>query len=278
VDAISSTSPEAHRAGLDRVMQAGGQPVSWVSLTVELQRDWARQDTRPGGHRDRPHRPLAEAAMAPSGREAVVNLMSDAHDCRQRLGPAAVADPGRDRPGAADGGAGPDGDERRAAVGAASAGFSTVDRQWVVTAHTPASGSLLPAPAELLAADPGQLRAAGLSWRKVGTLRDLAGRLTDGRLNQDALSKLPDDELIAELTTIPGIGPWTARGALLIALGREDVVLPGDLTLRKAVRAAYRLDHLRDPQEVLAAGLTAPKSLLFATGSTTPTRPTTLPR
>ena len=45
VDAIGGTSPEAHRAGLDRVMQAGGQPVSWVSLAVELRRDWARQET-----------------------------------------------------------------------------------------------------------------------------------------------------------------------------------------------------------------------------------------
>jgi nicotinamidase-related amidase len=45
VDAIGGTSPEAHRAGLDRVMQAGGQPITWVSLACELQRDWARQDT-----------------------------------------------------------------------------------------------------------------------------------------------------------------------------------------------------------------------------------------
>ena len=45
VDAIGGTSPEAHRVGLERVMQAGGQPISWVSLAVELQRDWARQDT-----------------------------------------------------------------------------------------------------------------------------------------------------------------------------------------------------------------------------------------
>jgi nicotinamidase-related amidase len=45
IDAIGGTSPEAHRAGLDRVTQAGGQPVSWVSLACELQRDWARQDT-----------------------------------------------------------------------------------------------------------------------------------------------------------------------------------------------------------------------------------------
>jgi DNA-3-methyladenine glycosylase II len=113
-------------------------------------------------------------------------------------------------------------------------------------------GGHLPAPAELLAVDPGQLRAAGLSWRKISTLRDLAGRLSDGRLDQDVLSRLPDDELLAELTAIPGIGPWTVQGAMLIALQREDVVLPGDLALRKAVRAAYQLDHLPAQEEVLA--------------------------
>jgi nicotinamidase-related amidase len=45
IDAIGGTSPEAHRAGLERVIQAGGQPISWVSLACELQRDWARQAT-----------------------------------------------------------------------------------------------------------------------------------------------------------------------------------------------------------------------------------------
>jgi nicotinamidase-related amidase len=45
VDAIGGTSEEAHRFGLERVMQAGGQPVSWVALAVELQRDWAREET-----------------------------------------------------------------------------------------------------------------------------------------------------------------------------------------------------------------------------------------
>ena len=113
-------------------------------------------------------------------------------------------------------------------------------------------GGHLPAPAELLAVDPSQLREAGLSWRKINTLRDLAGRLTDGRLNQDVLSTLPDDELMAELTAISGIGPWTVQGAMLIALRREDVVLPGDLALRKAIQAAYQLDHLPTQEEVLA--------------------------
>jgi DNA-3-methyladenine glycosylase II len=112
-------------------------------------------------------------------------------------------------------------------------------------------GGHLPAPAELLGVDPGKLREAGLSWRKISTLRDLAGRLSDGRLNPEALSSLPDDELMAELTAIPGIGPWTVQGALIIALGRDDVVLPGDLALRKAIQAAYQLDHLPTQQEVL---------------------------
>jgi DNA-3-methyladenine glycosylase II len=113
-------------------------------------------------------------------------------------------------------------------------------------------GGRLPAPGELLALDPARLREAGLSWRKIGTLRDLAGRLTDGRLDEVALSRLPDDAILAELTAIPGIGPWTVQGALLIALRREDVVLPGDLALRKAVQAAYGLDHRPSQDEVLA--------------------------
>jgi len=113
-------------------------------------------------------------------------------------------------------------------------------------------GGHLPSATELLGVDPGTLREAGLSWRKVSTLRDLAERLSDGRLNTEVLSSLPDDEIMAELTAIPGIGPWTVQGALLIALQREDVVLPGDLALRKAVQSAYQLDHLATQQEVLA--------------------------
>jgi DNA-3-methyladenine glycosylase II len=55
---------------------------------------------------------------------------------------------------------------------------------------------------------------------------------------------------MAELTAIPGIGPWTVQGALILAFQREDVVLPGDLALRKAVQAVYQLDHLPSQQEV----------------------------
>lgn len=113
-------------------------------------------------------------------------------------------------------------------------------------------GGHLPSPGQLLSVDPGDLRRAGLSGRKVTTLRDLAQRLSDGRLDAGALSAMPDEELIAELTVISGIGPWTVQGAMLIALGREDVVLPGDLVLRKAVQAAYQIPHLPSQDEVRA--------------------------
>lgn len=113
-------------------------------------------------------------------------------------------------------------------------------------------GGSLPAADQLLRADPADLRRAGLSWRKIATLRDLAERLGDGRLNAETIERLPDEEIIASLTEVPGIGPWTAQGVLIIALDREDVVLPGDLALRKAIRAVYRLDHLPSPDEVLA--------------------------
>jgi DNA-3-methyladenine glycosylase II len=110
----------------------------------------------------------------------------------------------------------------------------------------------LPSSAQLLNMDPVRLREAGLSWRKINTLRDLAERLSDGRLNPAILSSLEDDDLMAELTAVPGIGPWTVQGALIIALQREDVVLPGDLALRKPIQSAYQLDHRPSQQEVLA--------------------------
>ena len=111
-------------------------------------------------------------------------------------------------------------------------------------------GGHLPSPAELLAADPQVLRAAGFSARKGQTLRELAQRFVDGRLNDEALAAMTDEEVEAALTQVPGIGPWTARGFLLIALERPDVFLSGDLALRRAIERAYGLDHLPTDDEV----------------------------
>src|SRR6266568_7678214 len=92
-------------------------------------------------------------------------------------------------------------------------------------------GGHMPSPAELLAAGPQVLRDSGFSARKGETLRALAERFVDGRLSEEALSRMSDDEVEATLTEVPGIGLWTARGFLLVALDRPDVFLSGDLAL-----------------------------------------------
>jgi DNA-3-methyladenine glycosylase II len=112
-------------------------------------------------------------------------------------------------------------------------------------------GGRLPSPAELLAADPQVLRASGLSARKGATVRALAERFVDGRLSDETLSRLTDDEVEATLTEVPGIGPWTAHGFLIVALDRPDVLLSGDLALRRAVERAYGFDHLPTQDEMV---------------------------
>src|SRR5262245_30457769 len=111
-------------------------------------------------------------------------------------------------------------------------------------------GGHLPAPAELLTADPQVLRDAGFSARKGATLRALAQRFVDGRLSDAALASMSDEEVEATLTEVPGIGLWTARGFLLVALDRPDVFLSGDLALRRAIQRAYGFDHLPSEDEV----------------------------
>ena len=80
--------------------------------------------------------------------------------------------------------------------------------------------------------------------RKGETLPALAARFVDGRLSDEALARMTDDEVEATLTEVTGIGPWTARGFLLVALDRPDVFLSGDLALRRAVQRAYGFDDL----------------------------------
>jgi DNA-3-methyladenine glycosylase II len=112
-------------------------------------------------------------------------------------------------------------------------------------------GGHLPSPAELLGADPKVLRESGLSTRKGETLRALAERFADGRLSDAALSRMTDAEIEAALTEVPGIGPWTVHGFLIVALDRPDVLLPGDLALRRAVGRAYALDRLPTEDEMV---------------------------
>ena len=112
-----------------------------------------------------------------------------------------------------------------------------------------------PTPEEVLADDPDELRtAAGLSHAKVRYLRSLAEHILDGSLQLDRLSALPDDEVMAALTAVSGIGPWSAQMFLMFHLRRPDVLPSGDLGIRRAVMIRYGLPAMPKPAEVDAIG------------------------
>ncbi len=114
-----------------------------------------------------------------------------------------------------------------------------------------------PTPAEVLDCDPDALRqAAGLSRAKVAFLRSLAEHVVSGQLELDRLETLDDDEVVAQLTAVHGLGPWSAQMFLMFQLERPDVLPTGDLGIRRAVERAYGLDGLPDASTI--EGIAAP--------------------
>jgi DNA-3-methyladenine glycosylase II len=111
-------------------------------------------------------------------------------------------------------------------------------------------GDRTPTPAELIATDPDELRAVGLSRAKAAYLRDLAERVEDGDLDLERLPELPDDEVSEQLIAIKGLGRWTVDMFLMFHLGRPDVLPVGDLGIRRAVQIAYGLGELPAPAEL----------------------------
>ena len=103
-----------------------------------------------------------------------------------------------------------------------------------------------PTPAELLAADPEEVRSVGLSRSKVSYLRSLAVHVESGELELARLSELSDEDVSAELTAVKGLGQWSADMFLIFHLGRPDVLPVGDLGIRRAVERAYELPELPD--------------------------------
>jgi DNA-3-methyladenine glycosylase II len=127
-----------------------------------------------------------------------------------------------------------------------------------------------PTPEQVLAADPEELRAAaGLSRAKTVFLRSLAEHVRDGSLELERLDALGEDEIIAELTAVKGIGEWSAHMFLMFQLQRPDVLAVGDLGIRRAVERAYGLpdlpsaDDLRDLAEPWRPHRTAACLLLW---------------
>nr|WP_111299920.1 DNA-3-methyladenine glycosylase [Paracoccus saliphilus] len=102
--------------------------------------------------------------------------------------------------------------------------------------------------AALRAADDDTLRAVGLSRPKARYLRGIA----EARLDWNGLRDLPDDQAIAQLVALPGIGVWTAEIYLKFALGRADVFAAGDLALQEAARVMYDLPERPGPKALRA--------------------------
>jgi DNA-3-methyladenine glycosylase II len=104
--------------------------------------------------------------------------------------------------------------------------LSVVATRAILTRLESLFGGRLPTPRELIDVGAEQVHAAGLSKRKVETMRALAQAFVDGDLEDDTLALTSDAEIEAKLTAIPGIGPWTVNGFLLIALDRPDAFPP----------------------------------------------------
>lgn len=108
-----------------------------------------------------------------------------------------------------------------------------------------------PTPEELLDTTDEALRAAGLSRQKAAYLKDLAAHFLDGRLVDEDLPKLSDDELVERVSAVKGIGRWTAEMFLMFHLRRPDIMPIDDLGVRNAFRRIYGLEEAPKPQEML---------------------------
>ncbi len=114
-------------------------------------------------------------------------------------------------------------------------------------------GGRPPSPEEILADDPEALRtSAGLSRAKVGYLRSLAEHVIAGALELARLDALDDEQVIAELVAVKGLGTWSAHMFLMFHLDRPDVLPVGDLGIRRAIERAYALDGLPDAATIEA--------------------------
>jgi DNA-3-methyladenine glycosylase II len=115
-------------------------------------------------------------------------------------------------------------------------------------------GGTTPSPEQLLEASAEDLRACGLSGRKVEYVRDLASHVLSGELELERLDDLADEEVVEEIVAVRGLGRWTAEMFLLFHLERPDVLSGGDLGIRKAIQVEYGMKEMPTPQRVLEVG------------------------
>jgi DNA-3-methyladenine glycosylase II len=111
-----------------------------------------------------------------------------------------------------------------------------------------------PTPGHVTATSEAELRSVGLSTQKIRYMRDLSEKIETGALQLDRLNEMSDEEVIAALTLVKGIGRWTAEMFLMFRLHRPDVLPVDDLGIVKAVKRAYQLRALPTPRRLLRLG------------------------
>ncbi len=116
-------------------------------------------------------------------------------------------------------------------------------------------GRKFPKPEDLAKVTDEQIRACGFSFAKIKSIRDIAEKtLSGGVPTSRAIVKLSDDEIIARLTEVRGVGRWTVEMLLIFQLGREDVLPADDFGVRSGFRVAYKKREMPKPKELLAFG------------------------
>src|ERR1035437_7914891 len=116
-------------------------------------------------------------------------------------------------------------------------------------------GRKFPKPEDLANVTDEQIRACGFSFAKIKAIRDIAEKTLSGVVpTSRAIVKLSDDEIIARLTEVRGVGRWTVEMLLIFQLGREDVLPADDFGVRTGFRHAYKKRELPKPKDLLAHG------------------------
>ena len=111
-------------------------------------------------------------------------------------------------------------------------------------------GEDFPGPDLILQKDIEQLRAVGLSRQKASYIQDLALKVIEGNVRFNHLDRLSNNEVIAELTQIKGVGTWTVHMFLMFCMGRMDVLPVGDLGIKNGVQKLYELTGPVSPEDI----------------------------
>jgi len=116
-------------------------------------------------------------------------------------------------------------------------------------------GRRFPRPEDLAKVSDGQIRAAGFSFAKIKSIRDIAEKALSGVIpTSREIVKLSDDEIVARLTEVRGVGRWTVEMLLIFQLGRHDVLPADDFGVRSGFRLAYKRREMPTVKELLAFG------------------------